>query len=701
MVFTDRHIHEKQNIMKYDNYPVIKVLLPYIIGIVIAYKFDFQKTDGSVILFSAVVFVAAAFIVSSFKSYRLESVQLLLVMAAFVAIGMVQTNRKYTSFAGECGFEGDFVVRLMSGGTPGEKSERFEAEILFAGDSAERKGRALLYFRSGEKARKLAYGDVVTVRARLERIEQPHNPEAFNYAGYMRRRGVCFTGFVREEGFEKMGHSPESRILEIANETRRRCVSLYESAGMTGDELGILKAILLGDDDTLDSNLKKSYSSAGVSHILCVSGMHVGIIFMIINFLLKPLDYSVTTRIFKSVVTTAVVWAYAHVTGLAPSVTRAAAMFTFVAAGQALRRNTDVFHSLFASLFILLVHNPLLLFETGFQLSYLAVFGIVLFQPKISGIFKFKTKVAKYFWELLTVSVAAQIGTSPIAIYYFSQFPNYFMLSNLCVMALSFVVVVTGVLLLPFSMLPVAGRLLSRLLTAEIRVMNAIITFIERLPFSVTENIDYTVFQVVVLYATVGCVCSYIHRKKRLALVSACVFLSVFSLSFPVKKAVRASQEGFTAYHIRGSTALGFFAGGKCYILSDSVKCVSDRRYEYNIRAHVRKRLLEPVVVGLDTLEYTDGPLVKRGRHVAFMGQRYMIVDKEFKREYSGIEGLETDCVIIRGNPWIKPEELAVTAVFKEVVVDGSNNRHNADMWRDYCVGRGIPVCVTGERFYE
>ena len=166
------------------------------------------------------------------------------------------------------------------------------------------------------------------------------------------------------------------------------------------------------------------------------------------------------------------VWLYAHITGLAPSVTRSATMFTFVAVGQLLQRNTNVFHSLFASAFILLVVNPLLIFEVGFQLSYLAVAGIVLFQPKLAAVYRCRTRIGRYFWELLTVSVAAQLGTSPVSIYYFAQFPNYFMLSNLSVIALSFAVIITGVVLLPVSFIPLIPKYLTWILTMEIKAMN-------------------------------------------------------------------------------------------------------------------------------------------------------------------------------------------------------------------------------------
>lgn len=466
--------------MKIENYPIVKVLLPYLLGILIAYYGDFpEKVCWGIGAATLIIFLQVC-LLAFVKSYRWRVVQTLTMNLAFVLVGISLTNiRLHPKIAHEeLEANTDWVVRVVSEPSPREKSVKIEAEVLQNIDCKDIKAKILLYLQPTVLTEELEYGDLLFVHTQLSRILPPCNPDAFDNQRYMRRRGIYYTGFVREGAWECFGHVPSNRLKYVAQLARNRLANIYISAGMSGDELDILKAILLGDDDTLDPELKASYASAGVSHILCVSGMHVGVIFMIINFLLKPLDLFRSSRIIKTIFVMLMIWVYAHITGLAPSVTRSATMFSFVAIGQLLNRNTNVFHSLFASMFILLTINPLLIFEVGFQLSYLAVAGIVLFQPKLSAIYQCRTRIGKYFWELLTVSVAAQLGTSPISIYYFAQFPNYFMLSNLSVIALSFVVIVTGVVLLPVSLIPLVTKWLSWLLTMEIRWMNRIIVFI-------------------------------------------------------------------------------------------------------------------------------------------------------------------------------------------------------------------------------
>ena len=287
-------------------------------------------------------------------------------------------------------------------------------------------------------------------------------------------------------------------------------------AGISGSEYSIITAILLGNKETLDTELRAHYNAAGVGHILCVSGLHVGVIFLILNFLLQPLDYSKKSRILKALILLFFIWIYACITGLSPSVTRAATMFSFVTFGNLLRRHTNIFHSLFASLFILLIINPLWLFNIGFQMSYAAVLGIVIFQQKLVALWTPKNKILTYFWNLMTVSVAAQLATFPLSVYTFGLFPNYFLLGNLSVITLSFVIVVSGVLLLIVSFVPYLSTWMAQLLTFEIKLMNHLTQSIGELPGAVTENISISWVQMLLIYL---CILFFFllfqQRKKR------------------------------------------------------------------------------------------------------------------------------------------------------------------------------------------
>ena len=687
--------------MKTENYPIVKVLFPYVVGILIAYFGDFADAPCRVLRwFAGALFLLTAAL-TFVKAYRWRVLQTVVIGGAILMAGMVRTNSHYHSKTVDGAMEtnSDWIVRVAEEPTPREKSVKVEAEVLQPVDGKPVDGKILLYLQPSASTENLRYGDLLLVHADLARIAPPCNPDAFDNQQYMRRRGIYYSGFVRNGAWERVGHRPANRLKFLAQQARNRLTDLYIHAGMTGNELDILKAILLGDDDTLDPELKASYSSAGVSHILCVSGMHVGIIFMIISFLLKPLDLFRSSRILKTVIVMLVIWLYAHITGLAPSVTRSATMFTFVAVGQLLNRNTNVFHSLFASAFILLIINPLLLFEVGFQLSYLAVAGIVLFQPKLSAVYKCRTRIGNYFWELLTVSVAAQLGTSPISIYYFAQFPNYFMVSNLCVIALSFAVIITGVALLPISFIPLIPKYLTWLLTMEIKIMNTIITFIEKLPHSVTSDIDYHIVQVFLLYGVIGCFCYLLYQRSRRVFWMTGALFTLFCGSFAVKKLMLARETEFLAFHVRKCSVLEFNWHGQTVWLSDSMHGADDKLYQYNVRNHARRHRLQGVTVPIDTVEYDTPFLCKRGNFIRFSDKTYyLLTGKDRIWQSAEDDTLRVDCLLLRQNPRLPPDDVMARLPFREVVADGSNTPFYVDRWRVFCLENSIPFTFTGDR---
>ncbi len=686
--------------MKIQNYPLVKVLFPYVVGILIAYLGGFSDTTCRALRWVAGATFLSAVAMTFFRAYRWRVVRIVVMETAFVFAGIVLTNSHFHPKVPDEVMEAnaDWLVRVAAEPTPRERSVKVEAEMLQSVDGKAVGGKVLFYLQPSAATAELRYGDLLLVHAPLARIAPPCNPDAFDNQRYMRRRGIYYSGFVREDGWQRVGHRPANPLRFLANTARTRLSDLYAQAGMSGDELGILKAILLGDDDTLDPELKASYSSAGVSHILCVSGMHVGIIFMIINFLLKPLDLFRTSRILKTLLVMLVVWLYAHITGLAPSVTRSATMFTFVALGQLLRRNTNVFHSLFASMFILLIVNPLLLFEVGFQLSYLAVAGIVLFQPKFAALYTCRTRVGRYFWELLTVSVAAQLGTSPISIYYFAKFPNYFILSNLSVIALSFAVIITGVALLPISFVPLVSKHLTWLLTIEINAMNAIITFVERLPHSVTENIDYHIVQVILLYGVIGCFCYLLYRRERRVLWTAGVLFVLFCSSFVGKKVLTARETGFLAYHVRKCSVLEFNWHGQTVWLSDTLRGEGDKLFQYNVSRHARRHRLSGTMVPIDTLAFDTPFLCKRGNFIRFEDKTYYMLTYKERLRPCGNDSLRVDCLLLRRNPRLPPEEAMAALSFREVIADGSNTPFYVERWRVFCLENGVPFTFTGDR---
>ncbi|TVQ76014.1 MAG: ComEC/Rec2 family competence protein [Flavobacteriales bacterium] len=216
---------------------------------------------------------------------------------------------------------------------------------------------------------------------------------------------------------------------------------------MQSEAKQIMYALVLGDRSDLDPQLRQQYANAGVVHILAVSGLHVGVLYLLISLIFQKLLSGRAWR-FQAFITLAVLWSYALMTGLSPSVWRAATMFSLLSVGVQLGRITNIYSTLAASAFILLILDASLLFSPGFQLSYAAVFGIVRYQPIIAEWWEPKTKWINYAWQIASVSLAAQIVTMPFTLVYFGQFPTYFLLANLLILPLLSIIMIGSIIAL-------------------------------------------------------------------------------------------------------------------------------------------------------------------------------------------------------------------------------------------------------------
>lgn len=628
-------------IMIFRNYPILRILIPYVTGACLAYFFN-ASWSPFFILGTVAFFFLSSFFFKKLKSYKNHWISGVFIQIAFVFIGLFITQNRFQnhldSAARQSLLNGNntWIVQIVD--HPVEKAKSIKSTVRIIRSSSHKtiRCKALVYFDK-KSFQKPQYGDVILLRTRWKEIEPVVNPYSFDYKTFMARKSIFYTAYVSKSQWQKIDTNRGNAVINVSYRIQQYFAQIFAKSGLSGDEYNIITAILLGDDDNMNPALKSSYASAGVSHILCVSGMHVGIIFMILNFLLHPLDFSKPGRLFKSVFLMLFIWLYACITGLSPSVRRAASMFSFVTIGGLLRRNTNIFHSLFASLFILLIINPLLLFDLGFELSYLAVFGIVIFQKKIYELWEPKNRILQYFWNLISVSIAAQISTFPISIYYFGQFPNYFLLANLSVIALSFVVVVSGVALLSVSFIPYLSDDLAWLLTREIRLMNFIVSGIERLPGSVSRNLNITFLQMIVVYALIICVyLLFVRKEKKYHWFSLSTAL-LLTISFDVQKVQTQNIVNQTVYKINKTCAISFNYHGKATLFSDSIRDKQQQAYSFSIGNHERRERINSVIVSLDTPYYKNEYLLKCGNFVYFDKRSYYLARKKIRYYESDI----------------------------------------------------------------
>ncbi|MBA4323416.1 MAG: competence protein, partial [Odoribacter sp.] len=336
---------------------------------------------------------------------------------------------------------------------PVEKENTFKlvVEVRNIKDSTtwkEVSGKAIIYLQKDSFSSGLHYGDRLFISSDFSEVRSPQNPSEFNYKKYLSNRFVYHQSYVKSGKWKLVSRDHGNIFMTAAINIRNLFLGIFRDNKITGREYAVSSALILGYTDKIDPELMKDYSNVGVIHILSVSGMHVGVIFLVLNYLLFFFEKFRHGKIIKTIILLLLIWLYAMITGLSPAVLRAAAMFSFIAAGRSFNRQVNIFNSLAASAFLLLMINPFFLADVGFQLSYLAVVGIIIIQPFLSSLWYPGNWFLKQAWGITVVSVAAQIATFPLSIMYFHQFPNYFLVSNLIVIPFSNFIIYSGMLVL-------------------------------------------------------------------------------------------------------------------------------------------------------------------------------------------------------------------------------------------------------------
>lgn len=686
--------------MNFSNYPILKILLSFILGIISGGSVIFPFFSAPLLLLCPVVFMLISIIIFSIGEYKWQWLAGLILNIAFFFAGFMMTflrlNPEYSLGKKELLRTNHYwLVKIIDIPVEKTKSIRAISSIERTVNNENVKEKVLLYFKNDTAARHIQYGDLLLVNTKLTAIKQPKNPDSFDYRQFMSRKGVFYSGFVPKDGFVFLSHSSPNFIKKYSSRLQKTFAAQFARAGMVGDEYSIITAILLGNDDTMDPELKESYASTGVSHILSVSGMHVGIIYMILNFLLKPLEMNKRSKTLKALILLFFIWLYANITGLSPSVSRAAAMFTFVTFGNLMLRNTNIFHSLFASMFVLLAINPLLIFDIGFQLSYLALFGIVIFQKPILALWAPKFKIVRYFWELISVSFAAQLGTFPISIYYFGQFPNYFLLANMAVMLLSFVIVISGVVLLFVSFSSLLVSWVGILLIYEIKGMNYIIQTIEKLPFSVTSMIDYNIPQVLVLYVTILSLYLLFIKKRKKFFFLSLSFFSLFALIYVYDKVTCSKKEEIIVYSLNRGTAINFNHHGKSILLSDTITSKNTPQYQFAIENHERKSHINSQCLSFSQNgDFPEQQFYKADNFICFGKHSFYLLSRNQKLFPVG-KKIRVEYLYLHGNPTIAPEKVMKSIHFEKVIIDESNSQYYENKWIEACQHHSIPFHST------
>jgi competence protein ComEC len=534
-------------------------------------------------------------------------------------------------------------------------------------------GKVLMYFPKTTFAVPFDYGDNLLIKGSPAEISAPKNPGEFDYQKYLSYKNIYHQHFLREKDAILISSSTPNPLLAFSFKVRQWSENKLNSVITGKQEQAIASALVLGIVDGLDNEILSAYAATGAMHMLSVSGLHVAIIYLILGFLIKPLHSVKHGKWFVALISILILWSYAMVTGLSPSVLRAVTMFSFFALAKPLNHRTNIYNTLGASAFCLLVYDPFLLMSVGFQLSYLAVIGIVYLQPLLYRLYEPDNRLLDEVWKISSVSIAAQLATFAIGLLYFHQFPNYFLLSNLFVIPLSFVILVGGLAVLVFSFVDVVGSALGFILEIVIKLLNYLIFFTEKLPFALIENIQINAWQCSLLMLIVVCVILLLQFRKIKFFYVLCALLATYCLIEWNIHYQNFNQSRLTVYTIKGHAAYDLIDRGTAYFFSDSLLYNDSQKIRFHVTPN---RLISKVNKSVYGYHLPFSRRINGGNLICWKGNTILHLDS-FPKLLP--ENLQIDYLILSGDAVRHAEKLLLKIKAKEIILDSSNSYFVAD----------------------
>lgn len=515
------------------------------------------------------------------------------------------------------------------------------------------------------------YGDELLIRSKFTETEPPYNPAEFNYKRFLQNQNIRHQTFINESQVRILGYEKGNPVISYAKKLRQKLVLKLTRNMQEKEAVAVASTLLLGYRASLNAETLSAYSRTGTLHVLSVSGMHVALLYIVISKLLGLPILTRKNRWLNPAFSILLIWAYALITGFSPSVNRAALMITLLIIGKTFNRDAHSLNVLAFSAFALLIYNPFYLADVGFQLSYLAVFGLIVLQPAIQKLWQPENRFARLVWSACCVSLAAQLVTSPLSLYYFHQFPVYFLVSNLFIVLPSAAIMYVGVLFLLCPDGWLITQWLGLLLEKCIVLTNSGLHIIEKWPWASVDRVWISMSEYLLLTMAVGALSVFIIFKTKKALPVMLILLLFFSISTSLKKIKKLRQKDLVFFSFRKNTAVAFHAQNKAVIFSDLNQ--KDKAFRYSIQPWLDSSAIRHYKLVSAENSFKMSIYQQRGNLIQAGNIVLLLYDKTIARKQSP-KPFNVDVVYVTGNPKTNLQTIRQTASFKMLMIDGRNS---------------------------
>ncbi|RZA03276.1 MAG: ComEC family competence protein [Sphingobacteriaceae bacterium] len=658
--------------------PFVLLIVPFLLGIVVGLNFasvnyfNFLLVSISVL---SLAFIGLNMAYSRLNLYRIKwlggsLISLILLLVGWVSVIEHADLNKSDHFSKS--LSQYLIAKINNEPVLKNGLIRFTAKVEQQVNSSKHTNTSgnLLISIKDSAATQLKYGDVLLIPASYNLVDPPFNPAEFNYKKYLAHQNIYHQAFLYPKQYVVIEHNKGNGIMAYALQQRKNLVEKFKANMTDTNAIAVASTLILGYKADLSNDILQAYSKTGTIHVLSVSGAHVAILFLLLNYALSFLDGRKYGKLLKAIIIVTLIWYYALLTGFSPAVCRAAVMLSMIIMGKTYSRYINTLNILAISAFFLLLYNPYFITDVGFQLSYLAVAGLVVFQPIVYDLIKVGNKWLDKLWALCSISIAAQVITFPLSAYYFHQFPVYFLVSNLVIALPVMLIMYTGLFYLLLPQIPVVSKSLGFILEQAILWMNKSLTIIEQSPLASISKIWLTTFEYLLLYGIIICLFYFLFDKRKWLIKVSLLCLLVLSISISLKKYKAFKTDSITYLNLRSHTGIIFKNNNKAVIITDINP--ADKNYKYAVQPY-----LDSIKV-IDTAVYTidkdiDLPYLKKaGNLMQFNNKRILIYDKNTVNNRLS-QKLQVNYLFITDNPKADLNSINKNYTYKLLVIDGSN----------------------------
>lgn len=518
----------------------------------------------------------------------------------------------------------------------------------------------------------LMYGDELLIPAKYAPVNPPFNPAEFNYKRYLANQNIYYQAFLFPRQYQKLAYNKGNSLISYSLQLRKRLVEKLKINIRDTNAAAVAATLILGYKADLSNDVLQAYSKTGTVHVLSVSGAHVGVIYLLLTFALGFLNRFKYGKLLKAVIIITLIWYYSMLTGFSPAVCRAAVMISMVVIGKAYSRYINMINIMAISAFCLLLYNPLYIADVGFQLSYLAVFGLILFQPVVYKWVSPKNKwIDKYLWMPCSISIAAQLVTFPLSAFYFHQFPVYFLISNVFIVIPTEIIMFSGLAYLLLPRIPFVSKALAYILEHTILLMNKFLSWMEHLPFASVSKIWITTGEYLLLYAIIISLFCFLQEKKSWLLKTALVCTLVLCVNVSLKRVNSARANNIAWLNISRHKAIVFKQGRAAVILTDLKD--TDKAYKYSVQPYLDSCKVSNIRLLALNKNISLPWIAKQGGLIQFTDKRAFLLNSQ-PRKNDEPSKLKTDFIYVTTNPHAELPVIDKNFDYGLLIMDGTNS---------------------------